>query len=276
MKSNKTIRFFLLMIILIQPGCLIKGCNYEADFNRGMMEGEEIGILEGRNMTYDDKRNETKDYYLDLGYNNGIDKAISEKKYSLNIYKCIISILFFTLIGFFTQYFICLFLRKKGFINDIDNIITPDINSINLSEISSIDMNKMLQSSINRLESIVEKKMITYQPPSESHEDVYNIENTDEFDENYNNNTIGENGKKLKQSIDETSNDNHVRNKATSEKDNYNKNIPQQKTNNLSTKKDYIFFKCQCGKSFKIPSKNAGKKGKCKKCGKIIHIPSKN
>jgi len=178
MLFSKSLRGIFIIIMLIQPGCLIKGCNYEADFNRGMAEGEEVGILEGRNMTYDDVRKETKDYYLDLGYANGVDRAISEKKYTLNIYKCIVFIMFFSIIGFFLQYSISLFLRKKGFINDIDNIVTPDIDAINLSDISSISMKKMLQSSINRLETIVEKKMIDYQPNQDHQEDVRSIDDS--------------------------------------------------------------------------------------------------
>ncbi len=240
LKLIKILHIFLLMAMFIQPGCLIKGCGYEDNFKRGMEEGKAIGFLEGKNMSYDEVKKETKEYYLDLGYRNGVDKGISEKNYRRNIYKCIVFILIFILLGFFTQYAISLFLRKKGYINDIDSVVTPDINDINLSDISSIDMNKMLKNSISRLETIVERKMTAPQPLNTLSEDIHQNGSPSEDETEYNEDTMQE-----------------------------------EESICLPKTEKFLISECQCGKRFKVPTSYSGKKARCKNCGEIFTITTK-
>lgn len=43
-----------------------------------------------------------------------------------------------------------------------------------------------------------------------------------------------------------------------------------------SQPEQFIRFMCPCGKAVKMPSKYAGKKGRCPKCGESLRIPDKN
>lgn len=120
--TTRLIFFFILLLTL--PGCFIKGCGYDEDFEKGRKAGEKAQYERGVRASYQWKtREKAQKKYYKIGYKTGVQEAIlsgdaSPKQEYLYVY-CFV----FAILGFLAQYIFFFLLRRFDILNDLELLL---------------------------------------------------------------------------------------------------------------------------------------------------------